>query len=228
MLENEFNQPIGEPVLQSGMFQSPTAETLNGRYVILQKLSVEHIEDLYQSLALPEYDDSWTYLFASPIHDQKKFASYILELIAKEDVYYAIINKDSNKAVSYLSLMRVNPMHGSIEVGNVHYSHMLKRSRMATEAQYLLAQYVFETLQYRRYEWKCDNLNSPSKKAALRLGFTYEGLFRKAIIYKGRNRDTAWFAMIDDEWPEIKERLLVWLNPSNFDSNGHQFSKLNP
>ena len=120
------------------------------------------------------------------------------------------------------ALMRIDPANRVIEVGSITYSDRLKRTRMATEAQLLLAQYVFETLKYRRYEWKCDSLNQPSRNAALRLGFAYEGMFRQAIVYKGRNRDTCWYSMLDSEWPRVKRRLEKWLSDENFDAQGRQ------
>ena len=125
-----------------------------------------------------------------------------------------------------LALMRIDPKNRVIEVGWVNYSPTLQRTRMATEAQYLLAKYVFETLQYRRYEWKCDSLNAPSRRAAERLGFVYEGMFRQAVVYKGRSRDTAWFAMLDKEWEGNKRALEQWLSPDNFDSQGKQRQSL--
>ena len=140
--------------------------------------------------------------------------------------YFAIIDHNCQKALGYLSLMNIDSINGKIEVGNVHYSNQLKKTKVATEVQYLLAKYVFEQLGYRRYEWKCDSLNEPSRKAALRLGFMYEGMFRQAVIYKGRNRDTTWYSMIDKEWPVLNERFEQWLSPNNFDEDGQQRIRL--
>jgi RimJ/RimL family protein N-acetyltransferase len=122
--------------------------------------------------------------------------------------------------------MRIDPANGVIEVGNIKYSSALQRTPLATEAMFLLMRYVFDNLGYRRYEWKCDALNAPSRSAALRLGFTYEGIFRQAVIYKGRNRDTAWFSITDQEWPAIKGAYEAWLAPSNFDAGGKQKTRL--
>ena len=147
-------------------------------------------------------------------------------LAAQDRFYYAIVDKESGKALGTFALMRINRGSRVIEVGSVTYSPQLKRTRLATEAQYLLARYVFEELEYRRYEWKCDALNQPSRYAAERLGFIYEGTFRQAVVYKGRNRDTDWLAMIDKDWPAVKIRLEKWLSPDNFDENGQQIKAL--
>jgi RimJ/RimL family protein N-acetyltransferase len=139
-----------------------------------------------------------------------------------DPLYYAIVDKPSGAAVGRSALMRIDPVHRVIEVGSIVYSAPLQRTRGATEAMYLLARYVFETLGYRRYEWKCNALNHPSRAAALRLGFTFEGIFRQHMIVKGRNRDTAWYSMVDSEWPALKTRFERWLSPGNFDDGGRQ------
>lgn len=227
MRVNQFNQPIGDEVSHNYQFQFPKKEQLDGRYSSLVKLNESHIDDLFQVLGKEDSWPSWTYLFENPILHKEEFNKYIQRLIHKEySVFYAIIDRNQQRALGYVSLMRINQNHGSIEIGNVHYSNQLKRTRVATEIQFLLAQYVFEDLGYRRYEWKCDHLNEPSKKAAQRLGFTFEGVFRQAVIYKNRNRDTAWFSMVDKEWPQIKKRYEIWLKPQNFDEKGNQVNKL--
>src|SRR5207248_8753548 len=132
------------------------------------------------------------------------------------------VDRKSERAVGYASFMRVEPVHRSIEVGNILYTPLLQRTRAGTEAMYLMARHVFEELEYRRYEWKCDALNEPSRRAALRLGFQFEGIFRQHMIVKGRNRDTAWFSMLDCEWPERREAVERWLHPDNFDAEGTQ------
>lgn len=136
------------------------------------------------------------------------------------------MDKQTQRAIGTFSLMRIDPANRVIEVGAVIYSSQLQRSRIATEAQYLLACYVFEELKYRRYEWKCDSLNERSRRAAERLGFTFEGIFRQAQVYHHRNRDTAWYSMLDSEWKIIKKRLEAWLNPDNFDEQGKQKQRL--
>lgn len=224
---NQFNQPVGDEVSHNNHFQFPSKEKLDGRYSSLVKLNESHTDDLFKVLGKEDSYPSWTYLFENPISNKEEFNKYIQRLMHKQDsIYYAIIDRNQQRALGYVSLMRINQHHGTIEIGNVHYSNQLKRTRVATEIQFLLAQYVFEELGYRRYEWKCDNLNAPSKKAAERLGFTFEGVFRQAVIYKNRNRDTAWFSIINSEWPHIKKRYEVWLKPQNFDEQGNQINRL--
>ena len=147
--------------------------------------------------------------------------------MSEDPYFFGIWDKEHSKVLGTLALMRNDRQNGVIEVGYVIYSQQLKKSIQATEAQYLLAKYVFETLGYRRYEWKCDSLNEPSKLAAKRLGFEYEGTFRQAVVYKNRNRDTSWFSMLDCEWERNKKRLEKWLSPDNFDQDGKQLLSLN-
>lgn len=152
-----------------------------------------------------------------------EFSAYLTSISQSQDPFhYAIIDKISDKALGTVALMRIDADHGTIEVGFVIYSDQLKKTRIATEAQYLLACYALDVLGYRRYEWKCDSLNEPSRNAALRLGFVFEGIFRNALVYKERNRDTAWFSIIDSEWPKTKARLKSWLSVSNFTVDGEQ------
>ena len=171
--------------------------------------------------------DMWTYLFQNPAQSQEEWSKLLEQMLAAQDrFHYAIVDKESGKALGTFALMRIDRNNRVIEVGSVTYSPKLKRTRLATEAQYLLARYVFEELEYRRYEWKCDALNQPSRRAAERLGFTYEGRFRQALVYKGRNRDTDWLSMIDRDWPAVKSRLEKWLSPDNFDEKGQQIKAL--
>ena len=168
------------------------------------------------------HDSIWTYLPAGPFADQAEFDAYIAACEdSKERIFYAVVDA-AGRAVGILALMEIRPAMRVIEVGNLVYSPTLQRTVAATEAQYLLAKYVFEELGYRRYEWKCNALNEPSMRAARRLGFTFEGIFRQHMIVKGRNRDTAWFAMLDTEWPGRKAAFERWLNPGNFDARGRQ------
>jgi RimJ/RimL family protein N-acetyltransferase len=151
------------------------------------------------------------------------FRDYLARIAASADpLHFAIVDRSSRLAVGTAALMRVEPAHGVIEVGSVNYSPLLKRSRAGTEAMYLLMRYVFDNLHYRRYEWKCDSLNGPSRAAAIRYGFHFEGIFRKALVYKGRSRDTAWFSVVDEEWPQIRSAFETWLDPENFDAAGQQ------
>ena len=223
---NELGQPIGDALPNFKPGDLPKMERLEGRYVIVECLSKDkHGADLYEVYGPDSPANMWTYLFQNPVQSQEEWSALLDQMLAAQDrFYYAIVDKESGKALGTFALMRIN--RGSREVGSVTYSPQLKRTRLATEAQYLLARYVFEELEYRRYEWKCDALNQPSRYAAERLGFIYEGTFRQAVVYKGRNRDTDWLAMIDKDWPAVKIRLEKWLSPDNFDENGQQIKAL--
>jgi RimJ/RimL family protein N-acetyltransferase len=169
----------------------------------------------------------WRYLFNGPYTDQADFRAWLEAREKSEDpLFFTILDARTSAPRGYCSLMRIEPAHRVIEVGNILYLPHLQRTVGATEAMYLLARYVFEDLQYRRYEWKCDALNAPSRRAALRLGFTFEGIFRQHMIVKGKNRDTAWFSMLDTEWPERKRAFEEWLSPTNFDPEGNQRKSL--
>ena len=165
----------------------------------------------------------WAYLFPAPFSDEAAFRAYVEKAAASDDPFMlAILDRASGRAIGHATYMRIEPAHRVIEVGNILYTPALQRSAAATEAMYLMARHAFEVLGYRRYEWKCNALNAPSRRAALRLGFSFEGLFRSHMIVKGRNRDTAWFAMTDDEWPARRRAFELWLDPANFDEAGRQ------
>jgi RimJ/RimL family protein N-acetyltransferase len=186
-----------------------------------------HTDDLWQSFTANTDGRNWTYLSVDAPATSQAFRSYLDAQKQTDDpLGHAIIERASGKAVGMASYMRVKPAIGTIEVGNVNYSEIMKRTAVGTEAMYLMMVRVFDELGYRRYEWKCDDFNSPSKSAALRLGFKHEGLFRQAVVYKGRNRDTAWFSIIDTEWPDLKRAYQAWLAPTNFDDSGRQKRKL--
>lgn len=225
---NELGQPIGDALPNFKPGDLPKMERLEGRYVIVECLSKDkHGADLYEVYGPDSPADMWTYLFQNPVQSQEEWSALLDQMLTAQDrFYYAIVDKESGKALGTFALMRINRGSRVIEVGSVTYSPQLKRTRLATEAQYLLVRYVFEELEYRRYEWKCDALNQPSRYAAERLGFIYEGTFRQAVVYKGRNRDTDWLAMIDKDWPAVKIRLEKWLSPDNFDENGQQIKAL--
>lgn len=225
---NELGQPIGDALPNFKPGDLPKMERLEGRYVIVECLSKDkHGADLYEVYGPDSPANMWTYLFQNPVQSQEEWSALLDQMLAAQDrFYYAIVDKESGKALGTFALMRINRGSRVIEVGSVTYSPQLKRTRLVTEAQYLLARYVFEELEYRRYEWKCDALNQPSRYAAERLGFIYEGTFRQAVVYKGRNRDTDWLAMIDKDWPAVKIRLEKWLSPDNFDENGQQIKAL--
>jgi RimJ/RimL family protein N-acetyltransferase len=165
----------------------------------------------------------WTYLFEGPYPDRASFGQALEEMASSEDpLFFAILDKSTGRAVGRAAYMRIEPSHRVIEVGSILYSPALQRTAGATEAMYLMARYVFEELGYRRYEWKCNALNAPSRRAALRLGFSFEGIFRQHMVIKGHSRDTAWYSMLDGEWPDRKAALERWLDPSNFDVNRSQ------
>jgi RimJ/RimL family protein N-acetyltransferase len=217
----QTGQPVGLPVDDPTPAPRPGPVTLKGRYGRLEKLTPAHTTDLWAAFA--GHDEVWTYIGADgPFATAAEFVPCIERRAAADDPYaYAIIDP-SDRAVGYVTLMRIEPEMRVIEVGHVLYSPALQRTPLGTETQYLLARYVFETLGYRRYEWKCDALNAPSRRAALRYGFVYEGTFRQNMIAKGRNRDNAWFSVLDSEWPARKLNFERWLAPENFDNEGRQ------
>lgn len=227
MRYNDYQQPIGDALPDYRAGETPSIDCLQGRYCRLEKLDAErHGNDLYEVYGPEAPEQSFTYLSLSPVADRAELETLLKRMEESTDPYYLAVIDQDGRAVGTLALMRINPAHRVIEVGSVTYGERLKRTRAATEVQYLLAQYVFETLHYRRYEWKCDALNEPSRRAAERLGFTYEGTFRQAVVYKDRNRDTAWYSMLDTEWEQRKHRLLKWLDPKNFDAHGQQRTSL--
>ena len=224
---NEYGQMIGEPVDDTpGVL--PSLVRIEGQYTIIEALSVEkHAEDLLAVYGPDSPREMWTYLFQPPVENLEELIVALKKMLERKDrFYYAIIDKVTEKVLGTFSLMRIDQANRVIEVGAVTFSPALKHTRMGTEAQFLLARYVFEELNYRRYEWKCDALNLPSRKAAERLGFVYEGTFRQAVIYKGRTRDTDWLSMIDKDWPQVKACLEAWLKSENFDEEGHQLKSL--
>jgi len=195
-----------------------------GRFCRVEPLDAErHAADLFAANQLDAEGRNWTYLFQEPFRDLQSYRAW-LEQVAKADdpLFHSIVDAKTGKAVGVATFMRIDRANGVIEVGNINYSPLLQRTPAATEAMFLMMARVFDELKYRRYEWKCDSLNAPSRAAALRLGFQYEGLFRQAVIYKGRNRDTTWFSMVDSEWPRLKRAYEQWLAPENFDGEGRQ------
>ncbi len=213
--------PTG-PVVDATPAERPAAVKLDGRFCRIERLDlVRHGESLW--LALKGHDALWTYMAFGPFRDEGTFLKWIEERVVLLDPFaYAVVDRTSGRAVGTVTLMEIRPAMRVIEMGSIVYSPLLQRTTVATEAQYLMARYVFEELHYRRYEWKCDALNAPSRRAAERLGFTYEGTFRQHMIVKGRNRDTAWYSMTVDEWPAVKAAFEAWLEPDNFDANGTQ------
>jgi RimJ/RimL family protein N-acetyltransferase len=200
----------------------PAPVSLRGRTVTLEPLDAQrHGEALWA--AANGHDHVWTWLFDGPYAAKDDFFRAVRDKQASTAaVFLAIVPVASGQAAGWASFMRAEPVHGVVEVGNILLTPALQRTTAATEAMFLMAKHVFESLGYRRYEWKCNAENLPSRRAAARLGFTYEGIFRQHMVAKGRNRDTAWFSMLDSEWPARKQAFEVWLDPENFDSEGRQ------
>ncbi len=221
---NEFGQAIGDPVPGWSPRPVPSRAPLEGRYCRLEPIDADrHGPDLFAANTSAPDGRAWTYLFEEPFTQYEAFRAHLKKAEASSDpLFFAVVDAKTGLAVASLSLMRIDPTHGVIEVGHVNYSPLVQLTPAATEAQYLLMKLAFDTLGYRRFEWKCDSLNAPSRSAALRLGFTFEGIFRQAVVYKGRSRDTAWFSIIDSEWHRIKAALETWLSDENFSSDGTQ------
>lgn len=220
---NQFDQPIGFALPDWVAPPTPPKQTLQGRFCRVEPLDIDtHIADLYAAISLDKEGRSWTYLAYGPFANIEDYRDWIeTSCLSDDPMFFAIIDSTSNRAVGVASYLNIVPAQGSIEVGHIHYSPLLQRTPAATEAMLLLMQQAFE-LGYRRYEWKCDSLNAPSKAAAQRLGLSYEGIFRQAIVYNNRNRDTAWFAAIDAEWPVLRTAFATWLAADNFDAQGQQ------
>ena len=203
----------------------PQRVVLEGRYARLEPLGSQHAADLHRASAGQE--QRFTYLFEGPPASEAAMGDWIARAAARDDpLYFAVVDTATGRAEGRQSLMRITPDHGVIEVGGIYWGPAISRTRVTTEALFLHARYVFDELGYRRFEWKCNALNEPSKAAALRFGFTFEGVFRQHMIVKGQNRDTAWFSMLDREWPTIRAEFDRWLDPGNFDKSGMQKTKL--
>jgi RimJ/RimL family protein N-acetyltransferase len=202
----------------------PARVVLEGRYARLEPLSLAHAEGL---MAASVDASSFDYLFDAPPKDREDLEAYIRQKAASEDpLFHSVIDRATGLAGGRQTFMRITPEHGVIEIGNILWGPAIARTRVATEALYLAAKYVFEELGYRRFEWKCNDRNAPSKKSALRFGFAFEGVFRQHMWTKGANRDTAWFAMLDGDWPRLRAAYERWLAPANFDAAGRQRAKL--
>jgi RimJ/RimL family protein N-acetyltransferase len=224
---NPLGQPIGVALPGWAPPPRPHATLIEGRYCRLERLdATRHAVALHAANAASADDRSWTYMNFGPFADAAAHERWVRDSATKIDPwFYAIVDHESGAASGVASYMRITPESGSIEVGSIHYAPRLARTRAATEAMYLMMAHAFD-LGYRRYEWKCDALNAPSRRAAARLGFAYEGTFRQATVYKGRNRDTAWYAMTDGDWPTVRTALETWLAPDNFDLDGNQKNPL--
>jgi RimJ/RimL family protein N-acetyltransferase len=203
----------------------PPRDVLEGRYGRLEPLDVaRHGADI--AAAFVGAHDVWTYLPVQEPEDRAAYEKFLASMVARTDIVpYAVIDQADGKAKGHLWLMEIRPAHGVFEVGFITYSPAIQRTRIATEAIYLCGRHGFD-LGYRRFEWKCNNLNQPSKRAAVRFGFTYEGLFRQHMVVKGQNRDTAWYSIVDTEWPARKAAFERWLARDNFDAQGKQRASL--
>ena len=206
----------------------PERKAIDGRYVRLEPLSAEkHGDGLYEASSVPDIDGRFAWLPDYPPQTRADFQPWLDKVEKSEDpLFFTVIDKASGKVAGRQTLMRIDPAYGVIEIGNIYWGPLISRKPAATEAQFLFAKYLFDDLGYRRYEWKCNNRNEPSKRAALRFGFTYEGLFRQHQIVKGENRDTAWYSILDGEWPARKAAFQRWLAADNFDKDGRQKQSL--
>ena len=224
---NHLGQTIGDPVPEWRTVPRPATDPMVGRLCRLERLDPGgHGDQLFEANSRDADHRNWTYLPYGPFESRAAYREWLdAECRGEDPLFYAVIDSTGGRAVGVASYLRINPTHGVIEVGHINYSPLLQNTAAATEAMYLMMRHVFD-LGYRRYEWKCDALNERSCAAARRLGFSYEGTFRQAMVNKGRNRDTAWFSILDGEWPARRTALERWLDPSNFDAGGRQKTRL--
>jgi RimJ/RimL family protein N-acetyltransferase len=206
----------------------PERKVLEGRYVRLEPLNpAKHGDGLFAASSVPDSTVRFAYLPEYPPDSRASFQPWLDKAEASEDpLFFTVIDKASGKIAGRQTLMRIDNAFGVIEIGNIYWGPLVSRKPAATEAQFLFAQYAFDVLGYRRYEWKCNNRNEPSKRAAERFGFKFEGIFRQHLVVKGENRDTAWFSIIDKEWPALRKAYEIWLDPANFDGEGRQKRRL--
>lgn len=219
---NDHGQPVGPPVTLRRTFERPRPGPFHGRMGAVVPLGPEHADEMYASCAAPGTERLWTYLADGPFADGPAFAERVARTVADPSSESVALVGQDGRAGGLASYLRIDVLNGSVEVGGILLGTGLQRSTTATEALYLMARHVLDDLGYRRLEWKCDALNGPSRAAALRLGFSYEGTHRNAVVYKGRSRDTAWFSITDAEWPVLAAAFEAWLSPANFDHAGCQ------
>lgn len=226
-LTNHLDQPIGAALDGWRQPPRPRREPIEGTCCRLEPLNAErHAADLFNANRADQSGRMWTYLPYGPFETLDQYRAWVLPMSQSEDpFFFAVVGKAGGKAIGVAAYLRIDQPNGAIEVGHIAYSPALQRTPAATEAMYLMMRLAF-TLGYRRYEWKCDALNAPSRQAAQRFGFSYEGVFRQAAVYKGRNRDTAWYGAIDREWPALDAAFRRWLDPANFDADGRQRVRL--
>jgi len=224
--KNEFDQPIGAALDFTGPWPGPDGRDLNGQYCRLVKSHASHAQGLYNAFCQDQSGKNWTYMPYDPMSDFAAFEDWFLNTCFGDDPFFYTVLNAEDAPLGVASYLRINQRDGSVEVGWISMSPLMQRSRISTEAMFLMMRHAFDDLGMRRYEWKCDTLNAPSRAAAARLGFTFEGNFRQCTHYKGRNRDTAWFSILDGEWPAQKERFQAYLDEANFDSDGQQLKGL--
>ncbi len=221
--------PIGPEVDDPSPAAPPGDRVRAGRWARLEPLDPSvHADDLFEASTPPDADARFTYLPVPAPRNRSAFDRWLDQVCQAVDDrrYDAVIDQSTGRAVGRQAYLRIDPANRSVELGDVYWGPAMSRSRVATEAFFLAASHVFDDLGYRRFEWKCDSLNGPSRRAAQRFGFSYEGTFRRAVIYKGRSRDTAWYSMLDEEWPTIRAGFERWLDPTNFDDDGRQRNAL--
>ena len=224
---NQFGQLIGDALPDWQPRPYPQRVGLEGQYCRLEPLSLQHADALFAAHQQAADTRNWTWLLREPEGSVEEYRQWIAGVESLQDpLHFAVIDIRTQQPVGSLALMRIDPNHGVMEVGHVHFSPLLSRTPASTEAQWLLMRYAFETLGYRRYEWKCNSFNEPSRRAALRLGFQFEGRFRQALVIKGHNRDTDWFSIIDGEWPALDRAFQAWLAADNFTADGKQRQSL--
>lgn len=207
----------------------PQPQTLTGRFVRLEPLDTNrHGDDLWLALQGPQADpNTWNYLAVGPFTEREQFDAWLgANQTSADPLFFSVVDQASQRAVGLLSFLRINPKDGTIEIGHIAFGSAMQRSAGSTEAIWLLASWAMDDLGYRRLEWKCNAQNARSMRAAVRLGFVHEGIFRQHLVVKGCNRDTAWFSIIDSQWPHCREAFLHWLSAANFDANGQQIQRL--
>lgn len=219
-----ISSAVEDPLISSTPAKLPHRVTLEGDRVSIVPLDPDyHGASLFQRTSGPGNEVLWRYLREGPFHDRGAFDVHLKNKAASTDpLFFSMVEKGSQEALGMAAYMRIEPRHRVLEIGHILFTPDLQKTSAATETMYLMAKHAFENLGYRRYEWKCNALNESSRRAALRLGFQFEGIFRQHMIVKSRNRDTAWFSMLDTEWPHCKNAFEAWLDPSNFDASGRQ------
>ena len=227
-MPEKLELPVGTAVVDWKVAKTPPRTAIVGTFCRVEPLNPEtHLDDLYDAFSEDHEGNLWTYMTTGPFNSKEELGDWLESAAATDDPqFHTIIDRSTGKAVGVAAYMRIKPDMGVIEIGNITYSPRLQRTAAATEAMFLFMKRVFDDLGYRRYEWKCDSLNAASRKAAERLGFSFDGLFEQAVVYKGRNRDTAWYSILDRHWPPLRNAFLKWLDPANFDDQGRQKHKL--